>query len=208
MKIIQLEQGTPEWHEWRLQGIGASEAPMILGISKYKSAYKLWQEKTGTIETKDDYNFIFEKGKSIEAKARAYFELMNDKDCPPACMEMDGFPFIRASLDGYNAKENFALEIKYVGKDAMGEEITPQHYAQVQHQMMICEAQDLTFIRSNDGKTFKADVIKMDEPFIEKLLAEEIKFWNMVLDKVEPPIPEKKPRKKRDPINPRVGSKA
>lgn len=168
---------------------------MILGISKYKTAHKLWQEKTGTIETKDDYNFIFEKGKAIEAKARAYFELMNDKDCPPICIEMEELPFIRASLDGYNAKENFALEIKYVGKDAMGEEITPQHYAQVQHQMMVCEAKDLTFIRSNDGKIFKADVIKADESFIENLMAEEIKFWDMVLSKVEPPIPEKKRRK-------------
>lgn len=197
MKIIELEQGTDEWHKWRLQGIGASEAPMILGISKYKSAHKLWQEKTGAIETKDDWNFIFEKGKAIEAKARAYFEIMNDKECPPCCMEMDEFPFIRASLDGYNVKENFALEIKYVGKDAMGEAITPQHYAQVQHQMMVCGAKDLTFIRSNDGKTFKADVIKMDEPFIEKLLADEIKFWVMVENRQEPPLPVKKERKKR-----------
>ena len=171
---------------------------MILGISKYKTAHKLWQEKTGTVETKDDYNFIFEKGKAIEAKARAYFELMNDKNCPPACMEMDGYPFLRASLDGYNAAENFALEIKYVGKDAMGEEIPPHHMAQLQHQMMVCGANDVTYIRSNDGVVFKADVVKRDENYMADMKAKELAFWDMVVNKIEPPIPEKKARKKRD----------
>lgn len=197
MKIVTLEQGTPEWHAWRLEGIGASEAPMVLGISKYKTAHKLWQEKTGAIEIKDDFNFIFEKGKTIEAKARAYFELMNDKECPPICLEHSVYPFIRASLDGYNEAENFALEIKYVGKDAMEDEIPPHHYAQLQHQMMVSGAMDITYIRSNDGVVFKADVVKRDNAYIDNLLSKELTFWDMVQRKIEPPIPEKKPRKKK-----------
>jgi len=198
LRFIQLEQGTDEWHKWRKEGIGASEAPMILGISKYKTAHKLWQEKSGIIEDKNETNFIFEKGKEIEAKARAYFELMNDKDCPPVCVEMDEFPFIRASLDGYNAQENFALEIKYVGKDAMEDAIPPHHIAQLQHQMMVCNAKDIIYIRSNDGKVFKNDVVKRDDEYIKNLLMDEQAFWNMVQEGIEPPLPEKKPRKKRE----------
>ena len=198
MKIIELEQGTDEWHDWRKEGIGASEAPMVLGISTYKTSHKLWQEKTGIVETKDENNFVFEKGKSIEAKARAHFELMNDKDCPPICMEMTEYPFIRASLDGYNAKENFALEIKYVGKDAMEDVIPAHHMAQLQHQMMVCGANDITYIRSNDGVKFKADVVKRDNAYLDNLLSKELSFWFMVQKKIEPPLPEKKPRKKRE----------
>jgi putative phage-type endonuclease len=199
LKYPDLEQGSDEWHLWRKQGIGASEAPMVLGISPYKSIHKLWQEKTGAIEEKDGYNYVFEKGKEIEAKARAYFELMNDKDCPPMCMDIDEFPMLRCSLDGYNEKENFALEIKYVGKDAMSDEIPAHHIAQLQHQMMVCGATDITYIRSNDGVTFKTDVIKRDEAYIKDLKEKELAFWKMVEDKIEPPKPEKKPRKKRDP---------
>ena len=126
---------------------------------------------------------------------------MNDKDCPPACMEMDGYPFLRASLDGYNTKENFALEIKYVGKDAMGEEIPPHHVAQLQHQMMVCGANDVTYIRSNDGVVFKADVVKRDDVFIASMKEDELAFWVKVVNKIEPPLPEKKKRKKREPAN-------
>ena len=29
--IERLHQNTPEWHRWRMQGIGASDAPVIMG---------------------------------------------------------------------------------------------------------------------------------------------------------------------------------
>ena len=197
MKIVTIEQGSPSWHKWRLEGIGASEAPMVLGISKYKTAHKLWQEKTGTIEIKDTSSFVMAKGHEYEAKGRAYYELMNDKDCPACCIEMDKYPFIKASLDGYNAKENFALEIKYVGKDAMEDEIPPHHIAQLQHQMMVSGAKDILYIRTNDGVKFKADVVLRDQKYIDELFKKELEFWNMVVTKIEPPLPVKKPRAKK-----------
>ncbi len=198
MKVIELTQGSTAWHEWRLKGIGASEAPMVTGISTYKSAHRLWQEKLGiVVDDPEKMKFVFEKGHKIEAQARAYFELMNDKDCPPICLEMDEYPFIRASLDGYNAQENFALEIKYVGKDAMLDEIPAHHFAQLQHQMMVCGANDILYIRSNDGVKFKQDVVKRDEAYIQALLQLEVKFWKMVTDKKEPPLPKPKVKKVR-----------
>lgn len=45
-----FEDGSPEWHEARLGHIGASEVPIILGLSSYKSAYTLWHEKAGLIQ--------------------------------------------------------------------------------------------------------------------------------------------------------------
>jgi putative phage-type endonuclease len=45
-----FEDGSPEWHEARAGHIGASDVPIILGLSSYKSAYTLWHEKAGLIE--------------------------------------------------------------------------------------------------------------------------------------------------------------
>jgi putative phage-type endonuclease len=42
--------GSPEWHAARADLIGASDVPIILGLSTYKSAYTLWHEKAGLIE--------------------------------------------------------------------------------------------------------------------------------------------------------------
>jgi len=35
---VDLIQNTPEWEEWRFTGIGASDAPAIMGENRFKSA--------------------------------------------------------------------------------------------------------------------------------------------------------------------------
>lgn len=40
-----FRQDSPEWHEARAQVIGGSDIAPILGLSSYKSAFTLWQEK-------------------------------------------------------------------------------------------------------------------------------------------------------------------
>lgn len=45
-----FEDGSPEWHAARREHIGASDVPIILGLSGYKSAYTLWHEKAGLVE--------------------------------------------------------------------------------------------------------------------------------------------------------------
>ena len=36
-RIERLKQNTPEWHRWRLQGIGASDAPVVMGDAPFKT---------------------------------------------------------------------------------------------------------------------------------------------------------------------------
>ena len=35
--LVNLEQGTDDWHAWRRQGIGASDAPTIMVENPWKS---------------------------------------------------------------------------------------------------------------------------------------------------------------------------
>lgn len=36
-----------EWHEWRAQGLGASDLPAIMGVSKWGSPMTVWADKVG-----------------------------------------------------------------------------------------------------------------------------------------------------------------
>ena len=46
-KIINLVQGSPEWHEHRRLNRNASESAAVLGISPWLSPHQLWLLKTG-----------------------------------------------------------------------------------------------------------------------------------------------------------------
>ena len=46
-RIERLQQNTPEWHRWRQQGLGASDAPVIMGEAAFKTPRMLWSIKTG-----------------------------------------------------------------------------------------------------------------------------------------------------------------
>ena len=41
----ELVQQSEEWLEFRRSRIGASDAPIIMGVSPWKTHYKLWVEK-------------------------------------------------------------------------------------------------------------------------------------------------------------------
>lgn len=45
-----FEPGTPEWREHRADKIGGSDLAVILGLSKWQSAYSLWHERRGNVE--------------------------------------------------------------------------------------------------------------------------------------------------------------
>ena len=46
-RIERIHQNTPDWHRWRLNGIGSSDAPVIMGESAFKTPRLLWSIKTG-----------------------------------------------------------------------------------------------------------------------------------------------------------------
>jgi len=56
---VILRQNTPEWLEVRKTKLGASDAPAILGISPYKTAYQLFLEKMGLVQDEDTYQLSY-----------------------------------------------------------------------------------------------------------------------------------------------------
>lgn len=60
-----------EWLEWRKLGLGASDAPVVMGVSPWKTRHQLWLEKTGQKVDEPTNQYILDKGHAMEPKARA-----------------------------------------------------------------------------------------------------------------------------------------
>lgn len=190
-----MDQNTLNWHEWRRKGIGASDAPVIMGVSKYKTPWDLFREKIGEIVPDDERNFVGEKGHHLEAKARAIFELLKNDAFPPALVEKKGDIF-RASLDGYNGKE--VWEGKYVGQEKFiqvvaTKEPLEEHLWQLVHQMIVTGAEKIhymVYICKEDewaiDDYFIVEFVPTKEQVLE-LMRHEDEFWkSVVTGKMEP----------------------
>ena len=110
-KIERLHQNTPEWHRWRLHGIGASDAPVIMGDAVFKTPRMLWSIKTGRTG-ENAPGPAARRGRELEMLARRAYERQVDIQMEPLCLVHDELEWMRASLDGLSFDGSTVLEIK------------------------------------------------------------------------------------------------
>jgi len=153
-KMEDMEQNTESWLKNRLEGIGASDAPAVMGRSLYHTKQELWDIKFHKIleteEERQKKEFICNKGHRLEAWARPGIEFTTGLTWRPALFEHQSFPFIRASLDGWNPQVCEFWECKFMGADlfailsdekiAVLERIPPQYYDQIMQQFFVTGA--------------------------------------------------------------------
>lgn len=194
IKYDGLVQGTPEWLKWREDGIGGSEAGTIMGVNPYCDVYELWQRKLHLLPEIES-NDAMKRGHELEPIAREIFELETGLKMKPMCYVHDEYSFIRASLDGISIDENIILEIKCPGlknhAEAIAGKIKPYYYAQMQHQLLVTGAElcyyfSYTDLLEVDAWTSPPIEVRRDEPFIERLIERESKFWNHVVTETPP----------------------
>jgi predicted phage-related endonuclease len=75
-KIIELEQNTSEWLEYRSSHIGGSDAPIICDLSPWKTMEQLYLEKTGFSSKQSFMTAKMQRGHDLEPRAR---ELLNSQ---------------------------------------------------------------------------------------------------------------------------------
>lgn len=189
----KIKQNTSAWEEERLKRIGASESPIIMGISKYSTRLELFKEKTGQVVKEYKGNFITDKGHRKEPIARGKFEFQCGKSYPDALGVHKDYPFIGASFDGLNPNDGDHIEIKFVGKkqfDSINDiksfrKEYEHYYCQMQHQSFIT-GKDGTLVMINDDDQIKSLPVPIDIPYIENMVPHLIEFWNQVQTKTEP----------------------
>jgi len=189
-----MEQNSDQWLEWRRKGLGASDAPIVMGVSPWKTPFQLWEEKLG-IKGNDGGNWATQRGHEFEPKAKAWFEMMMNMDFPDTLAVHEKYEWLRASLDGYNKDANIFIEIKYCGKEDFENAlkgIVPEKYIpQVQDQFLVTGAEKGYYV-CTDGERYCFIELKPDTEYITKELFPKMEaFWNNVLKKKAPDFTDK-----------------
>ena len=110
-KIERLQQNTLDCQRWRQQGLGASDAPVIMGEAAFKTPRMLWLIKTGRMQ-EDAPGPAARRGRELEHRAREAYEQEVGIQMEPLCLVHDELEWMRASLDGLSFDGTIVLEIK------------------------------------------------------------------------------------------------
>lgn len=192
MKILDLEQRSDIWKTWREEGIGASESAAVMGMSRYKTAYQLWEEKTHRAFPQA-MNADMQRGVDLEDEARFAFQKAIGKVFLPTCCEHDKLTFLHASLDGLALSRTEFIEIKCPRSTKMGDaictkdsaivkEMFPEYWCQMQHQYAVCDKATNAYLVSYQNGTVNWIVIDKDPEFIKQLIEKIGDFWKHVKD--------------------------
>ncbi len=204
-QAVDLVQGTDEWLRFRSNKIGASEVAVIMGLSEWDTAYSLWLKKTGRKEESkkgETVNFAVARGNRWEGAVRARYELINDIPMNPEVFVHPEYPFISASLDGWNAEKKLVLEIKCAGKEvyqmAKDGVVHPKYCPQLEQQLWVSGGDLAHFYVAQVGtKNGKEQILGTalveypSNPDLRKQVeAACLWFWPFVENDTPPPLTE------------------
>lgn len=193
MRLIELQQNTPSWLEWRKEKIGSSDAPIIMGVSPWATKLQLWERKLGICSEQNE-NFSMVRGKALEHEARCAFMQLKGITVAPEVIEHPQHNFLIASLDGLSVCEKYAVEIKVPGREAHLSAlsgIVPDYYMpQLQHQLAVTGL-NMIYYYSYDGKDNACIEVQRDQEYIDKLIEEELKFYKCMVTCTPPELSER-----------------
>lgn len=191
MKVINFEQGSQEWLNWREGGITATDCTVILNASKYKTPLQLWEEKTGKVAPPDlSKNPHVRRGNRLEPVAREAIERQIGDQLHVICGEHDDLSILRASFDGVDSngiphEMKCPSNIVYDDVAMFGEESETfkMYSTQVRYQAIVADASHgfLHFYKETEDGTgellsFKIALTAEDQVLVESAMA----FWELI----------------------------
>jgi putative phage-type endonuclease len=199
--IVQLVQGSPEWHAHRRALRNASETPAVMGISPWVTPYQLWLLKTGRAE--QAVNTAMQRGTALEPLARHAYEVETGHVMQPLVLQDGDYS---ASLDGMTLAGDLIVEIKcpYKGRASSlwqaleGGEVPLHYMAQIQHQLMVSGA-DQAHLWVFDGQVGLKHVVERDEAAMEAIRAAWDVFAGHLKTDTPPPLCDRDCRQRIDP---------
>jgi putative phage-type endonuclease len=189
-----------EWHARRREGIGASEAAAILGVSPWKGPHDVWAEKVGLAEGTAEETEAMEWGTRLEGAIREKYceetgRLVIQPRGPLAIVRSKAYPYLQTTLDGEIAPIDDRGPGVYEGKTAAifkkeewAEEPPLQYQIQNQHQLLVTGwtwGADAVLI---GGQRFLQQDFVANQRFQTYLREQLEAFWELVVTEQPPPV--------------------
>lgn len=183
MKIIQIDQNTSEWESFRRTMIGGSDAASVCGVDPYKKPEKLFKQKYAG--EKQWVSPAMQRGKDLEPIARERYERLIERKLLPTVGIHNEIDWMMASFDGYDPSTGKIIEIKCPSdktfdKIVLEGNIPIQYIYQMQHQMMVADANESTLVVFNGS--FLVDFsISRDDSICKEILEKESHFYECLI---------------------------
>lgn len=151
-RVVELEQGTDEWLDWRKEGVTATE--VASAVTKHNFD-EIVADKLGLTERWNPpavVKMAMEVGTILEPYAREFASHTLGLNFEPVCVESVEFPWMRVSLDGLVLKdgEYHGLEVKcgksYSKNFAKTGKPCDYVMTQIQYQMLVCGLSEMNLI--------------------------------------------------------------
>lgn len=196
MTVVDLNQRSDEWLNWRSLGVTATDIPVILGLSPYKTVWQLWAEKTGRINPPDlSGNPNIQRGIALEDEARKVAENRYGEILLPVCGECARWDVLRASFDGidsHNQPYEFKAPSKAVWEDLEANGVASPTFklyeAQVQAQLTVAGTRVGRLIFYSEDGSDQDFEIRLTPERENQILEAAKQFWEQVQTKTPPEL--------------------
>ncbi|QKV66500.1 YqaJ viral recombinase family protein [Pseudomonas sp. 43A] len=155
MQVHNVQQGSPEWHALRANYFTASEAPAMMGESKYQTRTDLLTvKKTGIIdEVGPAQQAVFDRGHATEELARPIVEEIIGEELYPIVGTSGN---LLASMDGATMLGDILFEHKLWNQALVAQiranALDPHYYWQLEQQLLVSGAEKVFFVCSDGTK--------------------------------------------------------
>ena len=186
-----------EWLMVRRSGIGGSDAAAALGLSPWKSALELWQEKTCGQSQPRQENEAMIWGRIMEPIITREFVRRTGLTVTPmrSMLQATNWPWMLADLDGLvedPQRGTGVFEVKTASafkQDEWAEDRCPDAYMlQLTHYMAVTGLSYAVIVVLIGGNKLQWITVGRDDELIASLVQLEKRFWQHVLTQSPPPV--------------------
>ena len=185
-----------QWLEMRKNSVGGSEVAAVVGLSRWKTPFEVWGEKTGLTKKQNEQTEAMKWGTLLEPVIRKEFAVRNALEVAEAkCVfAHKDYAYMTANIDGYvkMADGSYAvLEIKtsnYFAAEDWQDGCPIEYYMQVQYYMGILGLNKAFIAVLIGGSDYRQLEVDRDEETIQYIFKKVADFWQMVEKRVPPEV--------------------